>query len=201
MNRLHLLPDHYAAGFLASMATIIAMLVVVFFTRQLRRLEGDIQDLSLRDELTGLYNLRGFQLLAGQTMRTAQRSGIPFSVLFVDVDNLKKVNDAFGHGEGSRLLVNAAEFLKANFRENDVIGRIGGDEFAVAGHFGSAVIAMVESRLEQSVWNETPQNGRPRLSLSMGHVTSGPSETLPDLLQRADAAMYEQKRSKKLHAV
>jgi diguanylate cyclase (GGDEF)-like protein len=202
MMRTHVLPDHYAAAILAATGTMIALLVLLVMAWQLRRLEWEIQSLSLRDELTGLYNLRGFQLLAQQALRMAQRSRMPFSVLFVDVDGLKQINDRLGHAAGSQLLVEAAAFLQAHFRETDVLGRIGGDEFAVAGQFSSEAIEQVEQRLEA----ETGQGGHtqtPRLSLSMGHVTVDPHriESLDDLLKRADAAMYERKRMKKLHMV
>jgi diguanylate cyclase (GGDEF)-like protein len=204
MIRLHRLPEHYAAAILTSFGTVISMVLLIWISRQFRKLEGEVQNLSLRDELTGLYNLRGFQLLAKQALRLSQRSHVPFSVLFVDVDNLKQINDRFGHGEGSRLLVETAEFLQTHFRESDVVARIGGDEFAVAGHFSRTAIEMAEKRLEASSLAEDGFDLRlPRLSLSMGHVTADPGrhESLQHLLDRADAAMYEQKRLKKLQLI
>jgi diguanylate cyclase (GGDEF)-like protein len=194
------LPDHYAAGILASFGTMVALLLVMIVARQFRRLEAKIQDLSLRDELTGLYNLRGFQLLAEQALRLSHRSQVPFSILFVDVDNLKIINDRNGHVTGSRLLVEAAEFLAGHFRETDIVARIGGDEFAVAGHFTPEAIELAEYRLRSlSVENRRGA----RLSLSMGHASTDPlrPEGLEKLLGRADAAMYEQKRQKKRAAV
>lgn len=200
MMQSGLLPQHYAAGILASLGTMIAIVLVVVVARQIRRLEIAIQDLSLRDELTGLYNLRGFQLLGEQALRVSHRSQVPFSILFVDVDNLKQINDREGHGTGSRLLVQAADFLKAQFRETDVVARIGGDEFAVAGHFTPEAIERAEGRLRNESEQET---AGVQLRLSMGHASADPrqTETLADLLERADAAMYERKRRKKLQAI
>jgi diguanylate cyclase (GGDEF)-like protein len=194
------LPEHYAAGILASFGTMVALLLVMIVARQFRRLEARIQDLSLRDELTGLYNLRGFQILAEQALRLSHRSQVPFSILFVDVDDLKQINDREGHGTGSKLLVEAAEFLTEHFRETDIVARIGGDEFVVAGHFTPDAIELAELRLRAD--SEDDHRGA-RLSLSMGHATSDPRrpEPLQKLLDRADAAMYERKRLKKLLAV
>jgi diguanylate cyclase (GGDEF)-like protein len=101
----------------------------------IKGMENEIHDLSLRDELTGLYNLRGFKILAVQALRLAQRSNAPFSVLFIDLDDLKRINDFHGHGVGSAALNETGELIKTTFRETDVIGRVGGDEFAVAGQF------------------------------------------------------------------
>ncbi|HEY2859261.1 MAG TPA: GGDEF domain-containing protein, partial [Terracidiphilus sp.] len=200
MTRLAMLPERYAASILAATGTMVALALLLVIAWQVRRLEWEIQSLSLRDELTGVYNLRGFQLLADQALRMAQRSRMPFSVLFVDVDNLKQINDQLGHAVGSQVLVETAEFLKTHFRETDVLGRIGGDEFAVAGQFGADAIILAEERLEGQS-HET--KGDLKLSLSMGYVTADPRrrETLQNLLDRADAAMYQRKRTKKLQAI
>jgi diguanylate cyclase (GGDEF)-like protein len=202
LTRLHLIPEHYAAAVLAAGGTMIALALLVIVSWQFRRLEWEIQSLSLRDELTGVYNLRGFQLLAEQALRMAQRSHMPFSVLFVDVDNLKQINDQLGHAVGSQMLVDTAEFLKTQFRETDILGRIGGDEFGVAGQFGSDALDQAEKRLDAQADGTVPMGGV-RLSLSMGHVTADlrRDETLQDLLDRADAAMYQRKRTKKLQAI
>jgi diguanylate cyclase (GGDEF)-like protein len=202
MMRTHVFPDHYAAGILAATGTVVALALLLAVSWQFRRLEWKIQSLSLRDELTGLYNLRGFYLLAEQGLRMARRSRTAFSVLFVDVDNLKLINDRHGHAAGSQLLVEAAEFLKTNFRETDVLGRIGGDEFVVAGQFSVDAIELAEERLKDDPSQRDGGDG-PCLSLSMGHVTAdlNRNESLENLLERADAAMYERKRLKKLQTV
>jgi diguanylate cyclase (GGDEF)-like protein len=121
-------------------------------------------------------------------------------VLFVDLDDLKQVNDRFGHFAGSQCLVDTAEILRGVFREADVLGRIGGDEFAVAGEFTESGMRRAAGRMEEAVarWNAKP--GQPAaISLSFGTVTSqtGPHESLDALLKIADQAMYEQKRRKK----
>lgn len=194
-------PEQYATAILATIATMISVVLLMFIAWRINSMELEIHDLTLRDELTGLFNLRGFNLLAEQALRLAHRSQQPFSVLFLDLDNLKKINDTFGHNEGSRFLTEASQLLKATFRETDVIGRVGGDEFAVAGNFNSEAIAACSERLRQA---SELRNAEARwfypLNFSIGYVTSDDGEhvSLKELLARADDAMYEEKRRKKL---
>src|SRR5579863_8221536 len=144
--RVHLFPEHSEAAVLAALTAMLSLALLVVISRHVRRMEEEIQGLSLRDELTGLYNLRGFRILADQALRLATRSGTPFSMLFVDVDRLKQINDSLGHAAGSALLIETAELLTTSFRESDVIARIGGDEFAVAGQFSAAGIRVAAQR-------------------------------------------------------
>src|ERR1700751_28708 len=130
-----LIPAHYATAILTSTATVIAFVCLIFLASRINRMETKIHDLTLRDELTGLYNVRGFNLLAEQALRLARRAQQPFSVLFIDMDDLKKINDKYGHNAGSASIAEAARLLNSTFRETDVIGRVGGDEFVVAGQF------------------------------------------------------------------
>jgi diguanylate cyclase (GGDEF)-like protein len=194
------MPPPYSTAILATLAVIVSTGLLLYLARRINTMEVEIHSLSLRDELTGLYNLRGFRLLAEQGLRRANRSSHPFSVLFVDLDDLKQVNDQFGHFVGSQCLVEAAEILRTVFREADVLGRIGGDEFAVAGEFTEPGMVAAVERLEEIVadWNKGTDRQIP-LSLSFGTVTSiaGSHETLDTLLKSADHAMYEHKRRKK----
>ncbi len=194
------MPPPYSTAILATLAVMVSSALLLYLARRINSMEVEIHSLSLRDELTGLYNLRGFRLLAEQALRRANRSSHPFSVLFVDLDDLKQVNDQFGHFVGSQCLGETAEILRTVFREADVLGRIGGDEFAVAGEFTESGMALAVGRLEKIIagWNMGPERSIP-LSLSIGAVTSsaGSHETLDTLLKSADRAMYEHKRRKK----
>ena len=196
----HIFSEHYATAVLASVAATMSFVVLMFLVWYIKSMEGRIHDLSLRDELTGLYNLRGFTILAEQALRLAQRSQVPFSVLFVDLDNLKQINDIHGHGAGSATLRETADLLQETFRETDVIGRVGGDEFAVAGQFsGSALpVAVLRLRSASAVRNSSAGH-KVALSFSIGQVTStvAEHESLDALLAKADQSMYEDKRSKK----
>ena len=193
-----IVPERSAAASLAASAVVFGMVFLLLIGYYFRKLENEIRQLSLRDELTGLYNLRGFRLLADQAFRLAQRANQPFSVMFVDVDELKLINDELGHAAGSSLLVETAELLRSSFRETDVVGRIGGDEFAVAGQFDAQAIVMAAERVAAAAASERGGK-RLRPGLSIGYVSAKGHrhETLEDLLAHADAAMYEQKRRKK----
>ncbi len=195
-----MIPVHYATALLSSMATVISFALLLFLAFRIKGMEMEIHDLTLRDELTGLYNLRGFQLLAGQSLRLAQRAKAEFSVLFIDLDNLKKINDQLGHEAGSAFLAETGALLNSIFRETDVIGRVGGDEFAVAGQFSESEISIIAEGLEEAskLQSRKPGHSFP-LSFSMGSVTSGVGsrESLKDLVSKADKAMYQQKRQKK----
>lgn len=200
MLRSHIFPENYATAILASIAAAISFVLLMFLVWYIKGMEAEINDLSLRDELTGLYNLRGFKILAEQALRFAQRSKIPFSVLFVDLDNLKKINDIHGHGVGSAALRETAELLQQTFRETDVIGRVGGDEFAVAGRFsGPAVPVAVERLSRESAKRNSAAGHKVALSFSIGQVTSTLDEdaSLDVLLAKADQSMYEDKRRRK----
>jgi diguanylate cyclase (GGDEF)-like protein len=195
------MPAHYVTAMLASMAAAVSMALLIYLAWKINGMEMEIRGLTLRDALTDLYNLRGFRLLAEQAVLMAHRSDLPFSVLFIDLDNLKQTNDSLGHQTGSELLVATAEILRTTFRETDVLGRIGGDEFAVAGQFGSAAIALAALRLQEAAEQRNAADGpRTDLSFSVGHVTSeaGQRESLSKMLAEADQAMYDEKRRKKV---
>ncbi len=195
------MPPHYTTAFLASLAVVVAMALLLFLAWRINFMETEIRALSLLDPLTGLYNLRGFRLLAEQALRLAKRSGRPFSVLFIDLDNLKEINDSLGHPAGSSFLVETGEILRDAFRETDVLGRIGGDEFAVAGQFDRAAISRAAQRLDEFAARRNAKGGREiGLSFSAGYVTSDADEgdSLDELLAEADHAMYDVKRRRKV---
>ncbi len=194
------MPSHYITAFLASVAVGVSYLLLIYLAWRINSLEEEVHELSLRDPLTDLYNLRGFQLLAEQALHLARRSGKPFSLLFIDVDGLKQINDELGHQTGSEFLVQTAEIMRETFREADVMGRIGGDEFAVAGQFSEESILYATGRLQDAATrrNASTSYGIP-LSFSIGHVTSPAAsrDSLDELLASADEAMYQVKRRRK----
>jgi diguanylate cyclase (GGDEF)-like protein len=195
-----MLPENYATAILASLAAAMAFSILIVLAWYIKAMEAEIQDLSLRDELTRLYNLRGFSLLGGHVLSLAQRSQLPCSVLFVDVDNLKHINDTLGHAIGSAILVEAAEMLKKTFRATDVLGRIGGDEFGVVCQCSHVTISIAANRLETAAVNRNAQPGNKcPFSFSVGYATADEHghQSLEELLALADRAMYECKRQKK----
>lgn len=184
---------------LTVMATFALLL---FLAWRINGLERRIVDLSLRDELTGVYNRKGFLLLAGQGLQLAKRLHMPFSVMFIDLDGLKQINDSFGHDAGSALIAEIGHLLSGTFREADVIGRIGGDEFVIAGQLDGPSAATAIDRLREAAGRRNAVPGHEhRLDFSAGVATlDEPDEqSLDELLNRADQAMYREKYTRKLN--
>jgi diguanylate cyclase (GGDEF)-like protein len=167
--------------------------------------EEELRAMSLRDELTGLLNRRGFMNLAEQQLRLAQRMNKMLILFFIDLDRMKWINDTLGHPEGDRALENAGAVLKRTFRESDLIARVGGDEFVVVtlnafDESTETILARLERNL--AAFNEENQASYP-LSLSIGAVSSEEegSDSIEALLTRADQRMYENKKEKILKKI
>jgi len=163
----------------------------------LSQANAELENLSLVDDLTGLYNRRGFLALARHQSRLALRNRTNFSIAFLDLDGLKLINDTRGHQEGDLALVEAANVLKACFRESDILARIGGDEFAV--FVSETDEKEVVARIQEKTNTRKSGSDRPYgLSFSIGLVTSASeaNHTIEALLTKADSRMYEQKRKK-----
>ena len=165
------------------------------------QLQMALRAMSLVDDLTGLYNRRGFLTLARQQLKVADRMNKRVSQIFVDLDGLKVINDRHGHREGDLALLETADLLKEIFREADIIARIGGDEFVVlALESAGARPESYTERLREKLAARNARGQRPFvLSLSMGIAQYDPANpcTIDDLLAKADALMYAEKRSKR----
>lgn len=162
--------------------------------------EEILRQQSVVDELTGVYNRRGFVQAAERELRVAAHSGGQMVLLLVaDLDNLKRINDGFGHAAGDEALVAAADVLRDVVRASDVVGRWGGDEFAVFVSRGAeAALDAVRTRMTRRL-EQVNAAGRPYpIALSLGaalaHAHGG--TTLDDLIAQADADLYVQKRSR-----
>jgi diguanylate cyclase (GGDEF)-like protein len=157
-----------------------------------RRAEAQLHELATTDPLTGLANYRRLLEVMKTEIARSRRTGRPFTVLLLDLDGLKRINDRYGHLAGSRALCRVADVLRRSTRETDVASRFGGDEFAIVlpesdDVGGSAVLARVADRLAL-------ENASPVLSVSGGHAVfprDGDSPTL--LLRAADARLYAAK--------
>lgn len=163
-----------------------------------RATEAELRAAALRDDLTGLYNRRGFALLAERRLTESRRSGAPQALVFADIDDFKAINDAHGHDAGDRALILAARALTATFREADIVARIGGDEFAVLADLGSGEhdVDALSGRLGQQIARHLAGWGLGfDLALTLGVTYSCPPQaiSLEELLRQADAFMYERK--------
>jgi len=190
--------ENFATALASAVASMGAFSLVLLLAWRIDGLEEQLHALSLRDDLTRLYNRKGFFASASRLLESAKSSISPFSVLFIDLDNLKTINDTFGHEAGSAVLCEMAELLHKSFRKSDVIGRIGGDEFVVACACSEWEVVDAARRLEASAVGSNSARRYP-LSFSFGHVTTEASkgESLESMVAQADALMYTVKRSKK----
>jgi diguanylate cyclase (GGDEF)-like protein/PAS domain S-box-containing protein len=169
-----------------------------------KALEEEIKALSLRDELTTLYNRRGFLTLAEQQIKTATRLKKRIALLYLDMDNLKRINDSGGHKMGDRALAEIAFVLKKSFREADIVGRLGGDEFSVLAMETArplepdTLVNRLREKLDHFNARSSAEAGF-TLSISLGVFTREPDDatTVEEMISRADMLMYDEKRAKK----
>lgn len=184
-------------------------LVTLLFGRMLHRLQrnrlalrianADLALLARVDKLTGLYNRRHIEDELAAHLNTAERSGSPLSVLMVDVDHFKLINDTHGHDVGDRALQSLAEAIRGSVRLGDVLGRWGGEEFVVLlPRTDVRAAAVVAERLREAAMN-TSLSGRDgsrlRLTISVGVAASGSDDSGHSLMARADAALYRAKQA------
>ena len=173
------------------------------YSMERHRLQKNLQNLSLLDDLTGLYNRRGFLALAEQHLRMIQRKGAAL-LIYLDLDDLKLINDTYGHLEGNRALIVTANVMRACFRQSDILARLGGDEFCVLMiDAGQDSDQQVRKRLRQRTdFINALSSWKFRLSLSVGiaEVPAVQQPSLDQLLRDADSHMYEEKRKKQLRS-
>lgn len=165
-----------------------------------------LSEIALVDELTGVMNRRGFMDKASSQFRRFQEAKLPVAVFFADIDYLKEINDHLGHADGDLAIRETAEVLKNGFRTGDIIGRMGGDEFAVLATLADPKsLQAMRKRLYEAFEAVTrTRKYRFRLGCSIGYVISEPgqAESLTDLLKNADTVLYEEKkRRKKKHII
>jgi diguanylate cyclase (GGDEF)-like protein/PAS domain S-box-containing protein len=181
-----------------------AVTVVSKNITRIKHLEHELRSLSNTDELTGIYNRRGFLTRIEQQLKIADRNKRGIFVLYADLDNLKIINDTYGHREGDRALIEAANILKKNYRKSDIIARIGGDEFVVVpvGTSKDSVEIITQRFYEALEVYNAQSNGHYRLSLSAGVAFYDPASpsTVDEMLSQADKLLYEEKRKNKSHA-
>jgi diguanylate cyclase (GGDEF)-like protein/PAS domain S-box-containing protein len=179
---------------------ITAVTIISKEITALKEVEEKLRTMSLTDELTGLYNRRGFFVLADQQLKLANRENKRMFAMSADLDYLKVINDHIGHKSGDLALIETANILRETFRESDIIARIGGDEFVVFGiETTETNIEILTDRLIKNLelHNATKTNSF-ELSLSFGFARYNPKNCLSieELLCIADKLMYGQKRMK-----
>src|SRR4030042_1839881 len=168
--------------------------------QKLERTEKTLMAFSHHDELTGLYNRRGFFPLSEQQVKLSNRTKKGILLIFADLDDLKKINDEFGHIEGDQALIDTAAILKSTFRDSEIIARIGGDEFVIlAINTDNNAAGKIHLQLKENIDSFNKKGVRNyKLTLSIGIANYDPGNpcSIDELLARADALMYKQKKVK-----
>jgi diguanylate cyclase (GGDEF)-like protein/PAS domain S-box-containing protein len=159
-----------------------------------KRLEEQLIHQAFHDPLTGLANRALFRDRVSHALALAQRRGHPITVLFLDLDDFKLVNDSLGHAEGDRLLIAAAERFLSCARSTDTVARLGGDEFAILIEGGEGRDGLLERLSAAMVHAFSLSGNQVRVTASIGVATATGGDGADDLLRNADVAMYEAKR-------
>ena len=180
--------------------TIQAVTVVSKDITSMKQVEEKWRTFSFTDELTGLYNRRGFFALVEQQLKLSNRLKRGVYMLYADLDNLKAINDTLGHQEGDRALIEITTILKETYRSSDIIARIGGDEFVVI-PIGTAGdnLKIITDRLQKVIEIHNAESSRRyKLSISFGISYYDPERpcSIDELLFQGEQLMYEQKRLK-----
>ena len=169
------------------------------------RLFSAVRSLSLIDDITGLYNRRGFSDLGEQYLNLARRTGRGVTMIYVDLDRFKTINDSLGHHVGDRALFEVADILRSTFRRSDVIARLGGDEFGVlALEAADESSELLVERLRARVVDFNESGPEPyQLSVSIGMARLGVDVRvrLEDMMAEADSRMYREKQGKRAAAL
>jgi len=185
--------DRFRGAIFLAIVLLVGVLAILLVraVRDRRR----YQSLSQRDSLTALSNHTRFFELAERTLELSKEKGIPFALVLGDIDHFKRVNDQFGHQTGDEVLRRVAARFREHFSHHGIIGRIGGEEFGIA--LPGMDMAQVEERLlrfRRSLADARHDDPSVRVTMSFGVACPGDDETLEDIRQRADNALYEAKR-------
>ncbi|MBQ5332892.1 MAG: GGDEF domain-containing protein [Oscillospiraceae bacterium] len=167
---------------------------------QIQSRNNQLSRMSMSDELTGIYNRRGFYVFANRILKAPENEGRQAVVIFGDLDNLKKINDTFGHEDGDYAIVTVANVIKSSLRNSDVVARIGGDEFAAFAICDDREIALkLPERIKSIAAAHNQSSSKPyNVTVSVGIVEliCAPELNIQQYMDQADTALYEDKKRK-----
>jgi diguanylate cyclase (GGDEF)-like protein len=155
----------------------------------------DSQIAAETDALTGILNRRGFEARAARLLEQARRKAMPAALLLVDIDHFKRVNDTLGHAAGDRAIQALAATLRDVTPQSAVVGRVGGEEFALLLDRAGWEMARHQAEAVREAVLSSREAGMPALTVSVGVTAVGVGDQLLTALEHADAALYEAKRS------
>ncbi|MCO7223123.1 sensor domain-containing diguanylate cyclase [Pleionea sp. CnH1-48] len=161
-----------------------------------------LKQLALTDDLTTLYNRRGFSMLAEQRILLAKRMKQELNLLYLDIDNFKQLNDQYSHSIGDKVLCQFADSMLETFRGSDIVGRLGGDEFcALIAIDEASDVSVITQRLKKHLHQQLSAKELPNIDFSFGSMCLDQEElNFSQVLHYADENMYHHKKSKKQQA-
>lgn len=203
------LPAPYSPNALATLLASVIYLGIFFhiyadrsisYFLRMSELNGRLYEMAMHDPLTGLLNARAYYQICEQMIRLAQRGSKPYSVLFVDLDHFKSVNDTHGHAAGDLVLQSAAQCIRRSLRTTDSLGRIGGEEFSIfLPDTDLASALLVAEKIRQAIESLdilVAEGTSLKISASIGVADNQANEqSFKDIQLQADAAMYKAKKS------
>ena len=195
-------PVRYTSTPIVEDYEILGAVVAFADITERRKMEEKLRETALSDELTGLFNRRGFMTLADKLIKISARDKTDLLLIYVDFDNMKWINDTLGHAAGDQALVETATLLGDTFRLADVVARLGGDEFVILCTDNSALgnEETIRNRLNENIANANTMPTRQyplSLSVGVGRYEHLAPCSIDELIRRADRAMYENKENKK----
>lgn len=184
--------------FLNETFRLTVFLIITWILSKLKTTMDEHKALGRTDPLTAIPNRRAFYDLAEMELNKARRYQKPLSLLYVDIDNFKQINDRFGHHIGDSLLCSAAKMIKSNIRAIDIIGRFGGDEFVILlAETGPQSVALVARKIREKLLHLMQDKNWP-VTFSIGAVTfETPPDSVEQLIIAADGQMYNAKMNGK----
>lgn len=178
-----------------ALAAILILGVFTYWNRKLQRLNRELERLSITDRLTGLYNRMRLDECFDREIRRCQRHPQAFSIILLDIDHFKLINDTYGHQAGDQVLIAVAGNLRANIRQTDIIGRWGGEEFMILcpGTDLDGVMTLAENLRQHLA--ATPMPPARQVTASFGVASYCAGDQPQDMVSRADRALYAAKHA------
>lgn len=187
--------DALFANIIIALMIMTLVLAIIWFT--FRRYQQRLEEMATTDKLTGAANRHVFEIIFNHDISTARRNNIPVTLISLDIDNFKDMNDSHGHSCGDAVLCSFTEIVRDHIRTSDTLCRWGGDEFVILMNNCDGENAGRRAEVIREAIDRYPfRCGKENLdiTISIGVAEYTPGETLPDLIKRADAALYTSKK-------
>lgn len=195
MSDIGLFGQNSALALTTTATTVLWIIFSIQGARQVNALEGKLRNLSFRDEMTGLYNYRAVKMLGEHMLYEAKSLQKSIIIYFFDLNNLKQVNDKYGHDVGNELIKDFAKCLRKSFKQEDLVARFGGDEFIAACMYDRNIDKLLD--LNNTIREKNFEQNQYSIQYSVGHAISTQRDSFADLVERADELMYQHKKDKK----